>query len=48
MRAGGDRWEGRGTGVPVVRVPGWGRKAQPAPGQRGEKWRRDAVLHHIS
>ena len=34
MRAGCDRREGRGTGVPVVRVPGWGRKAQPAPVKR--------------
>ena len=36
MRAGGNRSGGRGTAVPVVRVPGWGRKAQPAPGQSKE------------
>ena len=35
MRAGGNRSEGRGTGVPVG-VPGWGRKDQPTPGQGKE------------
>ena len=36
MRAGGNGLEGRGTGVTVVRVPGWGRKAQRAPWYRKE------------
>ena len=44
----GNRSEGRGTGVPVVRETGWGRKAQPAPGQRKEgllKWGRKSYQH---
>ena len=44
MRAGGNRSENaHGKGVPVVWVPGWGRKTQPAPWQKGEglmKWGR--------
>ena len=45
MRAGGNRSEGRGTGIPVVRVPGWGRKAQKTlngPRRRDElRWGRE-------